>query len=515
MVLEKEIKRITGNLLGKIPSDLESYTPKDLLNSGVPSKVIEHIRNSIEPKVIKDLKAPSSKWVKMDSDLMRVAWIDFLKAAISNSCIPKSTIKTVMVQAVAEMFPIFLEPRARLTDYLFGKENELTYDEIVGKTNHLTVYKHFASAIPLYMKKRKLDTLTKKRCNILIQNLDEKLVSTYTAIHWGQKLDLLFKMYNDEVDTHLLAMFFKDKRMEKVADFFEDMTGEISKKEFVQILTSPEDAKRIMQRFKEKVEEDEDIVNSQVEKISREDEQEQGLIDSFFGNYEYTPINEEKASKGKTLADSLKDNVLSKSEVDELVHEIQVSQESSESKKHHHKDGVQSSSITSFLEQAADSMQKLEDDDPFPPREEQKEEVVFELSDSGDLKMGDEESDGSVLQDDDGSENEPAWKQFLTNDHIDMVIGDKKNTSDTDASQNQDLSGLTGYLFDEKDKWVDQIFLGAEYAYDEALEDLSSLKKWDDATNYIKKSIFDRNDIDITSEIAIEFTDKLQSYFNK
>jgi hypothetical protein len=322
-------------------------------------------------------------------------------------------------------------------------------------------------------------------------------------------------MYNDEVDTHLLAIFFKDKRMEKVADFFEDMTGEISKKEFVQILTSPEDAKRIMRRLIETIEEDEDIVNSQVEKISQEDEQEQGLIDSFFGNYEYTPINEEKASKGKTLADSLKDNVLSKSEVDELVHEIQVSQESSESKKHHHKDGVQSSSITSFLEQAADSMQKLEDDDPFPPREEQKEEVVFELSDSGDLKMGDEESDGSVLQDDDGSENEPAWKQFLTNDHIDMVIGDKKNTSDTDASQNQDLSGLTGYLFDEKDKWVDQIFLGAEYAYDEALEDLSSLKKWDDATNYIKKSIFDRNDIDITSEIAIEFTDKLQSYFNK
>ncbi len=537
MGLDKEIKRITDNLMGKITSGPDSFTPKDLLSAGIPSQIIEHIRNSVELKILQDLKPPSSKWLDMDHPLMRKAWADFIGAAVSNSCIPKKSLRTAINNSVKEIFPIFIQPRNQLTHFIFGEEDELPYDELVERTNQLTVYKHFASAIPLYMKKRSLDTLTRKRCSILIHNLDEKLVSTYTAIHWGQKLDLLFRMYDNQVDTLLLAIFYKDKRMDKVADFFEDMTGTITKEEFVQILTSPEDAQRIMMRFKSKAKEDEEIINREVDTLSQVDEKEQGLIDSFFGNYEYQPLNEENVKPGDTLAEKLKENVLSNSEMDELVEEIKTKQDSDDDDldeesvsgqseksaiepehRKSHKEGVQSDSISSVLQQAASSLQRLEEDEQYLS-EEKDDEVVMEVSDSGDITMDDDAStsSGSVIaEEENAEEGGPVWKQFLTDDHINMVVGDKKSgDEEKSAGGESGESGLQAYLSSEKDVLVDELFLGAEYAYDEAMEELSQIKTWKEASGYVQRNIFKRNDIDMTSEIAVEFTNKLQNYFKK
>ncbi|NIT57007.1 MAG: hypothetical protein GWN00_12455, partial [Aliifodinibius sp.] len=46
-----------------------------------------------------------------------------------------------------------------------------------------------------------------------------------------------------------------------------------------------------------------------------------------------------------------------------------------------------------------------------------------------------------------------------------------------------------------------------------AIEDIAAYDSWQDVSKYIEKDIFKRNLVDMYSEAAVDFTDRLQSYF--
>ncbi len=77
------------------------------------------------------------------------------------------------------------------------------------------------------------------------------------------------------------------------------------------------------------------------------------------------------------------------------------------------------------------------------------------------------------------------------------------------------MSDLNSFLADKEDHFIENIFKGKEKKYDKALKEIQDFKEWEKAANYIEKKVFSANKVDMYSEEAVEFTDRLQEYFEK
>ena len=145
-----------------------------------------------------------------------------------------------------------------------------------------------------------------------------------------------------------------------------------------------------------------------------------------------------------------------------------------------------------------------------------------------------EESDSN--SDESDSEEGPIWQSFL-GDEENIEESDIPEYSDSpemydddeDADSNElpliDLTvqqndaesaqNLAGWLKDDEDRFMSQIFSGSAKAYEEALIDLNQLDNWKQASRFIEKEIFARNLVDMYDEEAVDFTDRLQAYFDE
>ena len=69
-------------------------------------------------------------------------------------------------------------------------------------------------------------------------------------------------------------------------------------------------------------------------------------------------------------------------------------------------------------------------------------------------------------------------------------------------------------LNDRKFEFIEVIFKTSEPNYQRALLNLSTLKNWEEASDYINIEIFTKNNVDLLSEITVDFTDRMQNFFN-
>jgi hypothetical protein len=77
----------------------------------------------------------------------------------------------------------------------------------------------------------------------------------------------------------------------------------------------------------------------------------------------------------------------------------------------------------------------------------------------------------------------------------------------------EEYERLAKFLHDDRERFVEEIFRGADEAYRKALLEIASKDNWRSASQFIEKQVFKRNLVDMYSEAAVDFTDRLQSYF--
>lgn len=197
-------------------------------------------------------------------------------------------------------------------------------------------------------------------------------------------------------------------------------------------------------------------------------------------------------------------------------------------------DGVSSQKDEEFPEDA----QEHQDDD--------EEELSFKIE-SSEEKNNDVEEDVffEKEENDVDSENEneeedqPMWRSFLERDDLDtdsgyeydeddeqVEVGESEEDEDDGfieepiydltsdkADHKENVNKISGWLDDEKDRFVDEIFRGSEFAYEQALADITDFENWKAASMYLESEVFSRNKIDVYDEVAVDFTDRLHSYF--
>lgn len=557
--MHESVEHIIDKLMGAVKADKPYYVLKDLLSAGFPSFIVERIRIEINEKIKKEYELKDSEWVSTDEVLVEDAWGDFQHALFANSRIPKDKLYKITGEVITDIVKVYLEPRHHMADYIYKGDDELSFKELVDRTEKLTIYKHFGRAIPLYMRKRGLQTLEKKRCKLLIHNLDANLVASYTAKEWAQVLELLFTLFGGKIDAKLIQLFFEDKGLYLTAKAFNELDEQITKDRFIEILSYPDllDVK-LQEKFREQFREELIAQKNRFDQPDEEemeqiDEKEQRLLDSFFGDYN---------SDDRQLTDQESFNELFKTEqTDKSIFEEFEETPDAEKISKSIKDSKSSDEIQKFrknlvtvLDQAAHSFKNLsreesdeEDDEgeliegiheeetdqntePDTNDEDEKEnefDILKQLSDADNDNDEDEFIDEGDEAD---SEEDPMWRQFLRPDQMDVLMGGSKQETgeeelliDEDTlfeeepeEENDDIiPELSEFLVGQEKLFIKKIFGGKKKKYASALKSIEQFNRWDEVGDYLQEEVFGKNDVDMLSDPAVDFTDKLQSYFDE
>lgn len=490
--MQEIVDQITDHLVGLVKSDKPAYGPKELLKAGIPSFVVERVRLHLEDKVREELKQKDAFFFDDSTQFVSNAWEDYLNAALSASHIPKEELYSILNTVIQGIINVFIEPRKNMAEYIFREEEELGYDEIEVRCNRLTIYKHFGTAIPLYMRKKSLEILTKERCQVLIKNLDAKLVASYTAEDWAQKLEQLFILFGGKVDPKLLTIFFQDKGLTVMAQKFQATKGFVTKEDFIQIISSDSFVNFSVTDSENEVRDSNDAKSAEkgkeaaskstlsqnyIEGSDQEDGEELSLASQFMeGGLSDEEMNE-------LLEDIANDGFFEDDEIDEsdslnqlfsLSHEqdneeavaSETSEEIAESIKSQKNSGDEDikefrENLISILDQAKSSFENvtaeehseelsLEKDDSSSVFQEKEEEAVEDI----DEEIFESETEEEELTE---GEEKPVWAQFLSSDQMDVMMGSKRDASSNEEND-ESLENEDGIEVSEELYVADEFF---------------------------------------------------------
>lgn len=113
-----------------------------------------------------------------------------------------------------------------------------------------------------------------------------------------------------------------------------------------------------------------------------------------------------------------------------------------------------------------------------------------------------------------GDQNEtPMWQRYFDTDNTESINQSNRRTEEHFIEKEQ--GSLKEYLQSEEDYFVSSLFEGSEQRYYQTLDDISNQNYWYDAYELIEAHVFKSDSVDIYSEAAVDFTDRLQNYFLK
>jgi hypothetical protein len=131
----------------------------------------------------------------------------------------------------------------------------------------------------------------------------------------------------------------------------------------------------------------------------------------------------------------------------------------------------------------------------------------------------------------DTGEEVPMWKRFLSPEEVAAFEEEEAREAGYSASAYgvAESAGSTGHgnsagakieelrklMADERDRFIRIIFRGSEAAYDESLVKVAKLEDWRSASRYIDREVFKRNLVDMYSEAAVDYTDRLHTFFRR
>ncbi|REL33258.1 hypothetical protein DYD21_10765 [Rhodohalobacter sp. SW132] len=122
--------------------------------------------------------------------------------------------------------------------------------------------------------------------------------------------------------------------------------------------------------------------------------------------------------------------------------------------------------------------------------------------------LGDEEH---ILDDDIEEPEYSAFSELNEFEEDEPLIDLTKNRDE----ENGNAEKLIGWMEDDEQRFTSSIFSGSDKAYEQALMELDEFENWKKASTYIEQEIFARNFVDMYDEDAVDFTDRMQTYFDQ
>jgi len=562
--MERTVRHITEKLTAQLPRFREYYTPEDLQVLDIPAFITERVILEMHQNLSESVNPPETEWADMDGDSVRFAWKNFLEAIKAEVRMPASYAAPLLETAVADALELATQPRSAIPEILFGNDETLAVKDLKKRIRYITVGRPLAAALIRYMEKKSKAELKISECEKIIAQIDDKLIHSFNSLDWAKELEPLFVLAGPSVDTDMFRLYFEDKGLKKISRLFDQLSKSLNRTEFIEVMSSPDhlldddeapaDVKsdsskavsaaesktsKSSKKEKEDDEEGDSILNSF---RSRRDEQSEADKKSVGSSKEEEGSDKEihskfKLDKQEDIADNNKDSKIKKLDARESTREIRrdilkLDDEDEDPDKLH------SDLLSKWKAISGEDSAK---------KKSAKEKSESEVEDLAETDRPDEEEDAGVesielYNETDDEEDVPIWRAFLEREDLSSVAEDEDSADsksksveaeklqladkladsffgsyDDDDDENSEATAeeLMKWISDERERFVDGIFSGSEKAYEESLEDIALLDDWKSASRFIKDEVFNRNHIDIFDEVAVDFTDRLHTFFKE
>ncbi len=467
--MDRIVSNITDRFIEQLPEERQHYRTEELRSLDIPSFLFRRLRLGMVRNLEESLAFPETEWADVEAEEAQSKWKEFVSALSSQLRLPAGHARNLFESAVSDCLEMLVRPRARIPGMLYGEERELNLAELQKRGEWLVVYPHFKELFPRYMRKKELETLGRDRCEEIVRRADEKMVDGYGPGEWSRMLEPLFQLTGGEADPGLLSLFFEDKGRDELARRFDERDEPVTREEFRRLLEDRKAPRPESGNGHPPEEEGKDLEESrEVNDVPEEPAEER--VRTASGDEPETQEAEGEPTEGKQAESGA-------SEGDT----IEAGEESGELPM-----------WMRYLE--PEELQRLQEE------EEERLEEPVEFESPEDPAGTEEETDDDTVE-----------EGFIDDPVVDLTgSGREKEEENGDSPTAEKLRVL---LKDEKSYFIEEIFRGSERAYEEALEEISGYEEWKSASRYIEKNIFKRNMVDMYSEPAVDFTDRLQSWF--
>ncbi|WP_445665104.1 hypothetical protein [Fodinibius sp. AD559] len=511
--MRQTIQQITQKLIDRLPENDQYYTVEELRSWEFPSFIVRRISVELKRNLSDSMIIPKTDWANTSADTVLDAWQQFIDAIEEEARLPASYAQAVIETAVSDVIEMLVQPRKNVPEVIFGAKDELSAEQLHQRLEAVVIYRHFAVVLSRYLQKKDLETLSKERCSTIIVQADEKLTSGYSPLNWAQMLEPLFQLQKDGVDTNLLRLFFEDKKMPRIARKFDLMNTALSRAEFIEVLSSPE----------------------LLDFDGYEDDQSSLFEDQL-------PSEEEDDSDSSTVVSKEKDESIQQSEDDESQ-ELETEDQQLKSADTEETEDEEDDSLNGVFKEEYEEEENKEvtseseendggDEDQDVAEEiEEEERGKDSSSEKSTVSSKEQEESKTDTEITSGPEEDtPMWMRYMSNEEIEEYKEELGAEEDEEVDEDgfidepiidltkenatdEEVNNLRNMLSDDEELFVEEIFRGSDRAFDQAIEDIAAYDSWQDVSKYIEKDIFKRNLVDMYSEAAVDFTDRLQSYF--
>lgn len=544
--MQRIIQQITQQFINRLPENEQYYRLDELRSWGFPSFIVKRIKIELERNLADSMIIPKSDWANTNSDAVLAAWQSFVDAIRAEARLPASYAKTVIETAVADVVEMLVQPRKNIPSVVFGTDDELAAGEVYDRLEAVVVYPHFAALISRYLQKKELEKLSKERCQKIVADADEKLTAGYSPLNWAQMLEPLFRLMDNTIDTSLLRLFFEDKNKPRVARKLDLMNDSLSRAQLIEVLSSPDlldfdgyeseqsslfDDQSVDSREQQKFEEPEPA-----EEPDQSADEPADLSDDPAAEAE-----SEEATESDSTENPLKAAVPDKERISAILFPDEAkdgtgSDDINLTFSKPDSDGESHSLNTNFVNPNQEELQAENEDSlnsAFRANEnsgssDQKKEEKTAKEKQLAPKKENEKNNGQKSSSP-KKEKTPIWMRYMSDEEIEEYEKEQQqedgeeddfieepiiDLTKEDASE-AEIEELSKLLETDREVFVDEIFRGSERAFDEAIEDIAAYDSWRGVSEYIEKNVFKRNLVDMYSEAAVDFTDRLQTYFLK
>ncbi len=552
--MERTVRHITEKLTAQLPRFREYYTPEDLQVLDIPAFITERVILEMHQNLSESVNPPETEWADMDGDSVRFAWKNFLEAIKAEVRMPASYAAPLLETAVADALELATQPRSAIPEILFGNDETLAVKDLKKRIRYITVGRPLAAALIRYMEKKSKTELKISECKKIIAQIDDKLIHSFNSLDWAKELEPLFVLAGPSVDTDMFRLYFEDKGRNKISRLFDQLSKSLNRTEFIEVMSSPDhllDDEEVAANAKSNNSEaasgTESKTSKKAKEEKKEDEDDDSILNSFRKRRDEHPEEEVdsekeihskfKLDKQEDKAEEKKGGKIEKLDAGESTREIRrdilkIDDEDEDPDKLH------SDLLSKWRAISGEDSNK---------NMTVKEKSESEVEDLAETDRPDEDEDAGVesielYNETDDEEDVPIWRAFLEREDLSRAIEDEDSSDsraksveaeklqladkladsffgsyDEDDEQNSEATAeeLMKWISDERKRFVDGIFSGSEKAYEESLEDIALLDDWKSASRFIKDEVFNRNHIDIFDEVAVDFTDRLHTFFKE
>jgi hypothetical protein len=549
--MEQMIRDITKQLISKLPEDREFYTPEDLQVLDLPEFVTERVVIEMNQNLNESLAPPDTEWANMDSPAVQFAWKNFIEAIKAEVTMPASYAKPLFEAAVADTLDLALKPRTAIPDTLFGADTDLTIQQVKKRIRYITVGRQLAAALVRYMEKKEKEAISLDECQQIVTRVDEKLINGHNSLDWAKETEPLFLLAGPRVDTEFLRIYFDHKNLPGLAARFDRVEHPVNRTEFIEILSAPaiddeEEAAGLKKaegrtaddKKEDKQQKDQKGAAKAPGQVKKKGEKGDAYVpdDSILSSFQKRRgeiVPEEESEEDPEVPDAEPSEGSDESDARPL-HERFVFDEDAAAEKDQESAAEEKEPETIYDEMNFSRQQSDEDEDdegPMPSMPQFDPELLRKWKTIGGVSEDEdepilEETDKPDEEDEpvasielynetDDEEDVPMWRAFLEREDLSKLREEEEEIPEPPVTGKQTVSDLEKWIGKNRKRVIRDIFSGSEDAYKKAVSELSSKKDWRSAAGYLDKEVFKKNNITLSDEAAVSFTDSLQDYYTQ